>query len=57
MSPAQEQALRTLLQRHRKSELQIATRIRRGDFSTNTLAQVRARNEDEVIRLVKGILK
>lgn len=57
MSPAQEQALRTLLQRHRKSEMLVATRIRRGDFSTNTLVQVRARNEDEVIRLVKGILK
>ena len=57
MSPAQEQALRTLLQRHRKSELQIAARVRRGDFSANTLVQMRARNEDEVIRLVKGILK
>lgn len=57
MSPAQEQALRTLLQRHRKSEMQIAVRVRKGEYSRNTLTQACTRNEDEIIKLVKGILK
>lgn len=53
----QEQALRTLLQRHRANETQVAARVRRGDYSPATLTKVRERNDNDVVNLVKGILK
>lgn len=56
MTPLQEQALRGLARKHRAQTKQARTRLARHIISEKTMEEIIARQDEELIALVRGMM-
>jgi hypothetical protein len=57
MTPLQEQALRALARKHRAQQKQASTKLARHVISEKAMEAINARQEQELISLVRGMLR
>lgn len=56
MTPLQEQALRAMARKHRAQQKQASTKLARHIISKKAMEEINARQEQELISLVRGML-